>query len=179
MLRASAGAWSDDGGQSTVEWTGLVLLVSVLFIGILVTIGDVAGVGLAHSISTRMLCAVSLSDACDREVTAESVYGAELAAKVKAEAPNLLYGNDMLGLPVDYRTCRSPWCADGAGEGRITRSTAGEPVTLFTRVLDCREGRVQTVSVSDCDDQRKGSVFIQYWDYYPESASLRGVPFLD
>ena len=45
-----------------------------------------------------------------------------------------MYGPDMLGLPVDYRTCRSPWCADGPGEGEISESTAGEPVTLFTRV---------------------------------------------
>jgi len=168
-----------DRGQSTVEWTGLVLLVSVLFIGLLTAVGEVPGIGLAHSISSRMLCAVSLSDACDHEVTAESVYGAELAAKVRASAPNLLYGKDMLGLPVDYRTCRSPWCADGKGTGRVTVSTAGEPVTLFTRVLDCREGRVQPVTVADCDDRPEGTVYIQYWAYYPESASLRGAPVLE
>jgi len=68
----------------------------------------------------------------------------------------------MLGLPVDFRTCRSPWCADGSGEGEIDESTAGEPVTLFTRVT-----------------HEDGSIYIQYWAYYPESASLRGAPVLE
>ena len=85
----------------------------------------------------------------------------------------------MLGLPVDYRTCRSPWCADGPGEGKVTRSTAGEPVTLFTRVLDCRDGRIEPGSVADCGGDREGSLYVQYWAYYPESASLRGAPVLE
>ena len=42
----------------------------------------------------------------------------------------------------------------------MTESTAGEPVTLFTRVLDCREGRVQTVAVADCDDRPEGTVYV-------------------
>ena len=53
-------------GQSTVEWTGLVMLVALLGAGLASAFTTVPGLGLAHSISTRMLCAVSLSDQFER-----------------------------------------------------------------------------------------------------------------
>ncbi len=166
-------------GQSTVEWTGLVLLVALLITALASTVTAVPGLGLAHSISTRLLCAVSLDDSCDRPADLVAAYGNEVSALVRARAPQLFFGRDMLGLPVDYRTCRSAWCADGPGEGEVTSSTAGEPVTLFTRVLDCRNGHTGPESVSDCGGERQGSLYFQYWAYYPESASLRGAPVLE
>ena len=45
----------------------------------------------------------------------------------------------MTALPVDFRSCRSPACSDGPETGRVTRSRAGRPVTLFTHLIDCRE----------------------------------------
>lgn len=139
---------------------------------------NVPGLGLVHSISRQMLCAVSLSNACGSSATLESAYGEPLAGMVRDQAPELLYGRDMLGLPVDYRTCRSAYCAEGPGEGVVTESDAGEPVTLFTRVIDCRGGE-RSASEVDCGGDREGRTYIQYWAYYPESASLRGVPVLE
>jgi len=152
-------------GQSTIEWVGLVLLVAALMTGLVAFAPSVPGAGLVHSIGKKILCAASLSGGCAGDGSLEGAYGGELAGLVRSAAPTLMYGRDMLGLPVDYRTCRSPWCAEGPGEGEVARSTAGEPVTLFTRVSDRRE--------------ESGEVFIQYWAYYPESASLRGVPVLE
>lgn len=149
-------------GQSTVEWTGLVLLVSVLMTAMVASGVPVPGAGPAHAIVTKLLCAASLSGTCAEEGSLEAAYGAELAELVRSGTPTLMYGRDMLGLPVDYRTCRSPWCAEGPGEGEVGESTAGEPVTLFTRVLE-----------------REGNTYVQYWAYYPESASLRGAPVLE
>lgn len=167
------------GGQSTVEWIGLVLLVSSLMAGLLLAGVNVPGIGLVHSISRQMLCAVSLSNSCGDEGSLELAYGDDVAGMVRAETPELLYGRDMLGLPVDYRTCRSAYCAEGSGEGIVTESDAGEPVTLFTHVVDCRDESVRTAGGARCDGEFDGSVWIQYWAYYPESASLRGVPVLE
>jgi len=135
--------------------------------------------GLAHSISRQMLCAVSLSGSCGGGSSLALAYGREVAGIVRRQAPDLLYGRDMLGLPVDYRTCRSAYCAEGAGEGEVTESNAGEPVTLFTRVFDCREGSARPDAAVDCSGGRDGRIWIQYWAYYPESASLRGAPVLE
>jgi len=152
-------------GQSTVEWVGLVLLVAGVMTALVAAVPGLPAAGLVHSVGKKILCAVSLAGGCAGEGSLEKAYGSELAALVRSGAPTLMYGRDMLGLPVDYRTCRSAWCAKGSGEGEVTESTAGEPVTLFTRVVD-RRGET-------------GEVFVQYWAYYPESASLRGVPVLE
>lgn len=150
-------------GQSTVEWVGLITLIAGLMAMLTAAGIRVPAAGLAHSVSTKVLCAAALSKSCAGEGSLDSVYGSDLANLVRSGTPSLMYGPDMLGLPVDYRTCRSPWCADGPGQGEVSESTAGEPVTLFTRVVEGEDG----------------SKYIQYWAYYPESASLRGAPVLE
>ena len=181
--------WKRCRGQASLEWVGLVLLVSALLGGLVAAGGGSKAVGLAHSVSTRLLCAASLSTSCAREGSLARSYGAELAGLVRARAPDLLFGRDLLGLPVDYRTCRAAYCAEGPGRGTVTESLAGEPVTLFTRVLDCREkgrgpgpsgpGEQAIGPEAGCGGGSPGSVYIQYWAYYPESASLRGAPVLE
>lgn len=167
------------GGQSTVEWVGLVLLVACAMAAVTAAGINVPGVAVAHSVAKKLLCAASLSASCAGNGSLEAAYGEQVAGLVRAGAPALMYGRDMLGLPVDYRTCRSPYCADGPGEGEVSHSTAGEPVTLFTRVIDCREGGgTGSGSATDCEG-REGNLYVQYWAYYPESASLRGAPVLE
>lgn len=139
----------------------------------------VPALGLVHSISRQMLCAVSLSGFCGHEGSLEAAYGESAAVEVRRNTPELFYGSDLLGLPVDYRTCRSPYCAEGKGEGVVTESRAGEPVTLFTRVLDCRENAPGVDEGIDCQGENAGNIYVQYWAYYPESASLRGAPVLE
>jgi hypothetical protein len=150
------------GGQGTVEWTGLVALLALMLVALGSLAGLVPGTALTHSLGRGLLCAVSLSDDCLSEGSLERAYGRQTAALVRAHAPEILFGRDLLGLPVDFRSCRSPHCADAGRTGQVAGSSAGEPVTLFTRVLE-----------------RDGTTWIQYWAYYPESASLRGVPVLE
>ena len=45
-------------GQGTVEWVGLVCVVSLLMVGLLAT-GVGSGVDLARSVAERILCAAS------------------------------------------------------------------------------------------------------------------------
>jgi hypothetical protein len=156
------GNHDSEAGQGTLEWVGLVLLVCLAFTVVAVAAGVVSGTAFVHSLSRSLLCAASLSSDCLSEGSLERAYGAETAALVRQHAPEILYGPDRLGLPVDFRSCRSPGCAEGVESGDVAGSDAGEPVTLFTRVVE-----------------RDGTTWIQYWAYYPESASLRGVPVLE
>lgn len=185
--RESIGVWRvGESGQSTVEWTGLVLLVAALMTVLLASGVTLPGPAVAHSVFRKMLCAASLSAGCESAPSLAGSYGHELAAEIRRHAPELNFGPGLLGLPVDYRTCRSAWCADSPGPGLITESTAGEPVALFTRTLDCREGAPSPEPGArgpgapvDCSGERAGNLFITYWAYYPESASLRGAPVLE
>jgi hypothetical protein len=152
-------------GQGTVEWTGLLLLLSVVMTVLAHLIGVVPGERVFHSVQRSVLCAVSLSEDCLDEGSLEGAYGPEIASLVRENTPEILFGPGRLGLPVDFRSCRSPGCADGPEEGIVGESGAGEAVTLFTRAIDRRE--------------TGGGLYIQYWAYYPESASLRGVPVLE
>jgi len=166
-------------GQSTVEWIGIIGLVCTLMVGLMIAGAQVPALGLVHSISRQMLCAVSLSGTCDRQGSLELAYGPTAAEEVRQHAPDLHYGRDMLGLPVDYRTCRSRYCAEAEAEGEITDSLAGERVTLFTRVIDCRDESVRTEAGTICSGEADDGIYVQYWAYYPESASLRGAPVLE
>ena len=146
-------------GQGTVEWLGLVALVAAVVTVMASLAGLVQGTSLIHSVSRSLLCSASLSGDCLDEGSLEQAYGEDTASLVRENAPELLFGADLLGLPVDFRSCRSPNCADASTSGLVTESSAGEAVTLFTRVVE-----------------RDGTTWIQYWAYYPESASLRGLP---
>lgn len=167
-------------GQATVEWIGLVLLLASVMVVFTVAGVKLPGAAMAHSVARSLLCAASLSGSCAGDGSLEGAYGDGLAGLVRAGAPTLFYGRDMLGLPVDYRTCRSPYCAEGPGKGEVGRSTAGERVTLFTRVIDCRPGGSEGSSTAeDGCAGGEGNIYVQYWAYYPESASLRGAPILE
>jgi len=54
------------------------------------------------------------------------------------------------------------------------------PVTAFVHVVDCREGRAERAEAggSDCSGGRSGHLYIQYWLYYADSATLRGLPVI-
>lgn len=166
-----------DSGQATVEWTGVALLVAALFV-VLGHLGSVVPVaGIVHGLSRSLLCAVSLAGDCGRRVSLETVYGPEVAELLRRHLPRVTFGEDLLGMPVDFRTCRSPACADPPSSSRITESTAGESPILFTRVIDCRAG--DAPAEVRCDGIRRGNLYLQYWAYFPESASFRGVPILE
>lgn len=161
-------------GQSTVEWIALVLLVSLA----MAVLGTIAGIGLpgaalARAISSRIACAIELTGSCAAGATElVSAYGAELAATVVEKTPQIRYEPGMRALPVDYRSCRADACAEGASKVRVSRTLSGEPVTAFTHVIDCHSG-AQTPG-ADCSGERSGYRYVQYWLYYPGSATGEG-----
>lgn len=59
-------------------------------------------------------------------------------------------------LPVDWRRCRAPRCAEAPDDHDLDvhRSTTGEPATVYTRLI-----------------RRGDRTWVQYWLYYPTSNS--------
>jgi hypothetical protein len=158
-----------------------VLLVALGLTG--ATLGLGAGrpaASLARSVAGRIVCAVDPSNACRRDPELVAAYGAELAAKLRAHAPGIAYERGMRALPVDFRSCRDSGCGDGPPTGSVSRTAAGLPVVAFVHVVDCRAGRAAPFAgrnpAVDCGGSRSGNLYLQYWTYYADSATLRGVP---
>jgi hypothetical protein len=82
----------------------------------------------------------------------------------------------MSALPVDFRRCRRDVCADGAVDGVVDRSTRGLPVVAFTHAIDCRPEAIGATVASgpDCSGERRGNLYLQFWFYYPGSATAEG-----
>jgi len=164
-------------GQATVEWIGLLLLAGLLIAALTIAAGlRPPGLGLAGAITERLVCAVRLSADCAADPRLESAHGDELTALFQAHAPTLLYEDGMNALPVDFRRCREDPCAEGAGEGVVVHSSQGRPVVAFTHAIDCRPDAIRaTVGLgADCSGARKGNLYLQYWFYYPGSATAEG-----
>jgi hypothetical protein len=168
-------------GQATVEWIALILLAALLLLGLLAAAGGrLPGGELARSILGRIACAVRLDGSCgdDGAAALALAYGTELAATIREHAPDLLYEEGMLALPVDYRRCREPACSDGPETGLVTRSTSGERVVAFVHVVDCRAAAVaESREVGyDCTGERAGNLYLQYFFYYPTSSTAKAIP---
>ena len=165
-------------GQGTVEWIGLVLLLSMTMLALLAAGVRVPGAPLARALADRILCAAALADGCGDEPTLIASYGTEVGKLVREHMPTLVFEEGSRALPVDFRRCRSSRCADGPQEGEVEETDEGLPVTAFVHVIDCREGAAERTEAggADCSGARRGNLYVQYWTYYVDSATLRDVP---
>ena len=125
-------------GQSTVEWVGLLLLVTLLLAALVAAGVRVPGGSLGRAIASRILCAVAIAESCGDEPALIAAYGTEVGELVIDHMPTLAFEDGSRGLPIDWRRCRATVCGDGAGEGPVRRSDAGLPVTAFVHVVDRR-----------------------------------------
>lgn len=165
-------------GQGTVEWVGTVCCVALLMVGLLAAGVRVAGAGLAQGVVSRLLCAAALAERCGDEPVLIAAYGSEVGMLVRRHMPTLVFEHGSRALPVDFRRCRATACADGPESGPVGRSDRGLPVTAFVHVVDCRSGAVERSEWegAECGGPRAGNLYIQYWTYYADSATLRGMP---
>ena len=134
-------------------------------------------VPLASAVLERLVCAVRIDGGdCRGEQADRAASEEELAAALRSHAPTLLYEPGMTALPVDFRRCREDACAAGAEDGRVERSHAGEPAVAFTNAIDCRAGAAAATEArgADCSGERAGRLYLQYWFYYPGSATAEG-----
>jgi hypothetical protein len=179
---------TSERGQGIVEWVGLVALVALLLVTLAGVGMRVPGTELARAVASRILCAAALADRCGDEPTLIAAYGTEVAKLARRHMPTILFERGSRALPVDFRRCRRSACSDGSARGLVHESDAGLPVTAFVRAVDCRDGAEGSTWSSsptgsesrwgsaDCAGPRAGNLYLQYWMYYPDSATLRGVP---
>jgi len=165
-------------GQSTVEWVGMLGVVALLLLGLVVAGVRVPGVALMQVVASRLLCAASLADGCGDEPVLIAAYGSEVGRLVRERMPTLAFEEGSRALPVDFRRCRRTSCGDGSARGLVHRSDERLPVTAFVHVIDCRVGEAERSEAdgADCSGPRAGNLYLQYWTYYADSATLRGVP---
>jgi hypothetical protein len=183
-LRCLYGCISDgtpergERGQGTVEWVGVVAVVSLLLLGLLAAGVRVPGTELARAVASRLLCAVAMGDGCGDEPTLIAVYGTEVGKLVRRHMPTILFEQGSRAMPVDFRRCRSSVCGDGSARGLVHRTDSGLPLTVFVHVVDCRADAVAEAEAAGagCSGARAGNLYLQYWTYYADSATLRGVP---
>ena len=183
-------------GQGTVEWVGLVAVVALLFVALVAAGARVPGGELARAIGSKLICAAALAENCGDEPVLIGAYGTEVGGMVRDHMPSIAFEHGSRALPVDFRRCRSSACGDGSARGLVDRTDGGLPVTAFVHVIDCRLGSLETEldlgagssgdgagsgaepsgDTIDCSGDRAGNLYLQYWFYYADSATLRGVP---
>jgi hypothetical protein len=171
--------WSERG-QSTVEWVGLLLVVALALVGLIAAGVRVPGTALVQAVASRILCAASGADSCGDEPALIAAYGTEVGKLVREHMPSLLFEEGSRAVPVDFRRCRSTACGDGAEHGYVRRTEAGLPVSAFVHVIDCRADAVERSAAEgyECAGSRAGNLYLQFWTYYADSATLRGVPIV-
>lgn len=133
-----------------------MLAVSLALAAGLAFVPAVDGRPLGAALARAIVCAVR--NDCGREHAGlVRAYGDRDAALVREHAPSIVYEPGTLTLPVDYRRCRSHRCSDAPDDRALDVHRAhrgGAPATAFTHVV-----------------RRGGRTYIQYWLYYPDSAS--------
>jgi len=164
----------EERGQGTVEWVGTLLSVSLLLAGLIAVGVRVPGGELARTLASRLLCAASLADGCGDEPVLIAAYGSDVGRLVREHMPIIGFEQGSRGVPVDFRRCRSTVCGDAPGEGLISRTETDLAVTAFVHVVDCRPG--EESEGIDCSGSRAGNLYLQYWLYYADSATLRDIP---
>ena len=163
-----------------MEWAGLLLAVA-LMLAALVAVGvRVPGVSLARAVVSRILCAAALVDACGDEPALIAAYGTEVGELVRRHMPTIAFEDGSRAVPVDFRRCRSTSCGDGREDGQVWRSGANLRVTAFVHVVDCRALAAADTEEAggDCSGGRAGNLYLEYFTYYADSATLRGVPIV-
>jgi hypothetical protein len=165
-------------GQGTVEWMGTLCVVALLLVGLVAAGVRVPGAEVARAVVSRMLCAVALADGCGDEPGLIAAYGTEVGKLVREHMPMLAFEEGARALPVDFRRCRNSDCGDGSARGLVHRTDERLPVTAFVHVVDCRDGEAERTEAggADCSGSRAGNLYLQYWTYYADSATLRDVP---
>ncbi len=154
------------------------MFVGLLLAGLVAAGVRVPGAALARGVASRILCAAALADGCGDGPALIAAYGTEIGRLVRRHMPILVFEPGSQALPVDFRRCRSSVCGDAPGEGRLGRTDGGLAVTAFVHVVDCRaEGAGPAEAEgADCSGERAGNLYIQYWTYYADSATFRGIP---
>jgi hypothetical protein len=156
MQSRTRAPFASEAGQASLEWLGLLLLVSLACAAALAFLPAFDGRPLGAAIARGLVCAVK-HDCHAEGLALRRAYGDRDAQLVRANAPNIVYEPGTFTLPVDYRRCRSHRCSDAPDDRDLDVHRAargGAQATAFTHVV-----------------HRGGKTYVQYWLYYPDSPS--------
>lgn len=128
-------------GSATVEQVGLIALIGLIVVaGAGVVTGGLTpetGRGLAIRIANRIACGPIEPGPC-RSHPAVEAYGDRLAKAIRALGPGPMVLTDGSGrrlLPVDFRYCRRPSCAEvGPSNPNLELTASNRRTTWFTEV---------------------------------------------
>jgi len=141
-------------GSATVEQTGLILLLALLFAGLIGALAlggdEPAGKGVGVRLANRISCGPRQPDDCDHH-PAVTAYGWPVARLVRYLVPEPMARPGPGGInlsPVDFRWCQRSSCAVPSGKPGLT--TANRRTTVFTEVR-----------------KEDGGLEITYWLYRP------------
>jgi hypothetical protein len=167
-------------GQGAVEWVGTLCVVALLLAALVAAGLRVPGAALARAVASRILCAAALADGCGDEPALIAAYGTEVGRLARRHMPTIVFEAGSRAMPVDFRRCRSTSCGDGPRQGLVHRTDERLPLTAFVHVVDCRAEAAERTEAAgaDCSGARAGNLYIQYWTYYADSATLRGIPIV-
>ena len=142
-------------GQTTIEWTGLVLVLALGLGALAAVFPSVNGRSFGGFLAHRISCAIK-GGCDDGDAQLARAYGKKEAERVRDLAPDIVYEPGEPSIPVDYRECRRRACSETPNDRDLDahRTTAGRRATVFTHVV-----------------KRGGRTYIQYWLYYPDSNS--------
>ena len=139
--RSPAAAVARRAGQTTVEWTALVALVSALLVAVLAAAGAASPAPRWRgAIAARIVCAIELDDTCADEPDLVAAYGIDTAAaRRRARPARLLRAGDDRAARRLPRLPRVGVLGRHASRATSPQTDAGLPVTVFVHVVDCRE----------------------------------------
>ena len=168
------------GGQATLEYVGMVLLVAALFAvfaAIARTIAarrrDRPGAGRRAPLCGRIVGSLPRLGAWGSRLADRGHLRSRDRRDARSQRPrHLLRGRRLVSLPVDFRDCRERRCADTVRTGSIHATQTGLPTVAFTHVIDCRRaaaGDTRPHRRLRLQRRRAGHVYLQYWLYYPDS----------
>ena len=142
-------------GQTTIEWTGLVLVLALGLGALAAFVPSVNGRSFGGFLAHRISCAIR-GGCDDGDAQLARAYGEKEAERVRDLAPDILYEPGEPSIPVDYRECRRRACSETPNDRDLDahRTKAGRRATVFTHVI-----------------KRGERTYIQYWLYYPDSNS--------
>jgi hypothetical protein len=151
---------ASEQGTASVEWVGLVLVVSLALGAVTAAVPAVDGRSFGGYLAHAIVCAAT-GDCAHEDEPLTAAYGARDAALLRRHAPNLVYEAGERSLPIDFRDCRIRRCSRAPDDPRLDAhySDAGRRATVFTHVV-----------------HRGRETFLQYWMYYPYSNTTIGNP---
>src|SRR5215207_6843391 len=119
-------------GQTTIEWTGLVLFLALALGALAAVVPSVNGRSFGGFLTHRIVCAIK-GGCDDGDAQLARAYGKRNAERVRELAPDVVYQPGEPSIPGDYGGARRRACSQTpVGRKPTPRGPAGKPPSSHT-----------------------------------------------